>query len=120
MLKNINEKNINEVWHKKYFEICKLRMSETSYKKMIEEINIIIDEKLKSNSKLIVRKIFPKKAWKNTIWEEAYTKACSQDDCYSGQFVGLLVCQELIARGETWYFIKSDVASNMVYFNKCA
>ena len=118
MLKSINEKTIYEVWHSNYFEICKLRMTDTSYKKMIVEINNIIDEKLKNNSKLIVRKIFPRKVWTNTIWEEAYTKACSHDDCYAGQFIGLLVCQELIAREETWYFIKNDVSSNMVYFYK--
>jgi len=118
MLKNINENTINEVWHKNYFEICKLRLSKSSYEIMIEEINKVIDEKLKSNSKLVVRSIFPRNIWRNTIWEEAYTKACSQDDCYSGQFVGLLVCQELILREETWYFIKTDVSSNMVYFTK--
>ena len=107
MLKNINENIIDEVWHKKYFEVCKIRMSESSYEKMIKEINNIIDEKLKNNTNLIVRKIFPRRNWLNSIWEEAYTKACSHDDCYSGQFIGLLVCQELIARDETWYFIKS-------------
>lgn len=118
MLKDIRERSVNEVWHKEYFEICKFRISNLAYEKMLEEINRIIDEKLKTNSKIVVKQIVPKTRWVDTIWDEAYTQACSHDDCYSGQFVGLLMCQELIKRDETWYFVKKNLATNMVYFTK--
>lgn len=117
MLKHINNKIVKEVWHQDYFEICKNRVSSESYNKMIKEINKIIDENKNSNSKIVVKTLIPKKHWLNSTWKEAFTQACAQDDCYAAQFLGLLVCQELILREETWYFTKNDVASNMIYFN---
>lgn len=118
LLKHVNEKIVNEVWHYDYFELCKFRISDNAYKKMIDEINKVIDENLKEKSKIVVKKLVPKRVWINTTWDEAYTKACSHDDCYSAQFIGLLMCQELIKREETWYFLKKDLATNMVYFTK--
>lgn len=119
MLKNIiHDKAINEVWYKEYFEICKSRVSSEAYKNMISEIHKFIDVKLKSNTKIIVKDLLPKKTYLNTTWEEAFTQACAYDDCYADQFVGLLLCQELISRDETWYFIEQKLSFDMVYFRK--
>jgi len=118
MLKNINETSLLEVWYYDYFEICKKRVSLESYNIMLKEVNDFIDDTKKENVNLVVKKIIPKCDWRHSIWNEAYTQACSSDDCYSAQFVGLLVCQELIKRDDTWYFVKRDVASNMIYFNR--
>ena len=118
MLKNINETIVEKVWHHDYFEVCKQRLSPESYIIMIQEINKFIDNTKERNTDLIVKKIIPKRDWRHSIWNEVYTQACSSDDCYSAQLVGLLVLQELIKRDDTWYFVKTDVASNMIYFNR--
>ncbi|MDC0932392.1 hypothetical protein OAR97_00960 [Arcobacteraceae bacterium] len=118
MVRNINETLIEEVWHHDYFEICKKRLSDEAYTHMLEVVHDFIDNTKKIDEKLVVKRIIPKLDWRHSLWNEAYTQACSSDDCYSAQFVGLLVCQELIKRDDTWYFIKRDVASNMVYFNR--
>jgi hypothetical protein len=118
MLKNINETVVKEVWHHDYFEICKKRLTKESYGVMLKVVHDFIDNTKEIKSDLVVKKIIPKRDWRHSIWNEAYTQACSSDDCYSAQFVGLLVIQELIKRDDTWYFIKKDVASNMIYFNR--
>jgi len=118
MLRNINESIVDEVWHHDYFEICKKRISTEAYHKMLKEVHKFIDTTKKLNTNLIVKKIIPKVDWRHSLWNEAYTQACSSDDCYSAQFVGLLVLQELMKREDTWYFIKKDVASNMIYFSR--
>lgn len=118
MLRNINETIVDEVWHHDYFEICKKRLSTEAYTNMLNLVHSFIDNTKEVKEKLVVKKIIPKRDWRHTIWNDAYTQACSSDDCYSAQFVGLLVLQELIKREDTWYFIKRDVASNMIYFNR--
>ena len=47
-----------------------------------------------------------------------YSKACGNDEEYSAKFFGLLLCQALIDRDETWYFIKQDIARGMIYFRE--
>ena len=118
MLKNINETIVDEVWHHDYFEICKNRLSDESYDVMLKEVHSFIDNTKEIDANLVIKKIIPKRDWRHSLWAEVFTQACSCDDCYSAQFIRLLVIQELIKRDDTWYYVKRDVASNMIYFNR--
>ena len=116
MLSSIEDNIVNAVWHKKFFDASKHWLSDDEYQAMIDELNIIIQKSIDDNSDIIVAGFIPGSDWSGTVWDPIYTKACGFDFDYSAQFFGLLVCQVLIDRDETWYFIKQDVARSMIYF----
>lgn len=112
----MNKSLVKEVWDKEYLEILKNRISKESYLKMTNEINAIIDEKQNNHSKIIIENFIPKNYWTNETWNEAFTLACLSDYSYATQFLGLMICQELILRKETWYFKKNTKSLDMIYF----
>ncbi len=116
MLSSIDSKSVMTVWHKKFFDACKSRLSDDEYKVMIDELNRIVQESIDSKKDIVVSSFIPGSDWMNTAWEPIYFKACAHDEEHSAQFFGLLVCQTLMDRGETWYYIKQDIARGMIYF----
>ena len=110
MLSSIEDNIVNTVWHKKFFDASKNWLSDDEYQAMIDELNRIVQNSIDDNSDIIVSSFIPGSDWSGTVWDPIYTKACGFDFDHSAQFFGLLVCQVLIDRKETWYFIKQDVA----------
>ena len=118
MLSSINYDFVNTVWHKAFFDASKSRLSNEEYESMVDELNNIIQKSIDDNSDIVVSSFIPGHDWSNTIWDAIYSKACGCDEEYSAQFFGLLLCQVLIDREETWFFIKQDVARGMIYFRE--
>lgn len=117
MLSSIEGNLIKTVWHKKFFDPAKNRLSDSEYQAMVDELNRIIQEKIDDNSDIVVSSFIPGSNWSGTVWDPIYSKACGFDFDYAAQFFGLLVCQVLINRNETWYFIKQEsTAKGMTYF----
>ena len=116
MLSSIKPNVVNTVWHKKFFDASKHWLSNDEYQAMVDELNRIIQKSIDDNSDIVVSSFIPGSDWSGTVWEPIYTKACGFDFDHAAQFFGLLVCQVLIDREETWYFIKQDVARSMIYF----
>lgn len=116
MLSSIENNIVNTVWYKKFFDASKSWLSDDEYQAMIDELNRVVQEKLDNKDKVVVSSFIPGSDWSNTVWDPIYTKACGFDFDHSAQFFGLLMCQVLIDRDETWYFIKQDVARGMIYF----
>ncbi len=116
MLSSIESNVVNTVWYKKFFDASKSWLSDDEYQAMIDELNRIVQNSIDDNSDIVVSSFIPGSDWSGTVWDPIYTKACGFDFDYSAQFFGLLVCQVLIDREETWYFIKQDVARGMIYF----
>jgi hypothetical protein len=117
MLSSIEKNIINTVWYKKFFDASKQWLSNDEYQAMVDELNRIIQEKLDNKEQVVVAGFIPGSDWSDTVWDPIYTKACASDFDHSAQFFGLLVCQVLIDREETWYFIKQEVAArSMIYF----
>ena len=117
MLSSIEDNIVNTVWHKKFFDASKYWLSDNEYQAMIDELNRVIQGKLDNKEQVVVPSFIPGSDWSDTVWDPIYTKACGFDFDYSAQFFGLLVCQVLIDREETWYFIKQEVAARgMIYF----
>ena len=116
MLSSIENNIVNTVWYKKFFDASKSWLSDDEYQAMIDELNRVIQEKLDNKEQVVVSSFIPGSDWSDTVWDPIYTKACGFDFDHAAQFFGLLVCQVLIDREETWYFIKQDVARGMIYF----
>ncbi len=117
MLSSIEDNIVNTVWHKKFFDACKSRLSDDDYNKMIDELNREVDKSVDSGSDVVIAGFIPGDDWSGTVWEPIYNNACGWDFDHSAQFFGLLVCQVLIDREETWYFIRQEVAAkSMIYF----
>ena len=117
MLSSIEMNPINTVWYKKFFDASKQWLSEGEYQAMMDELNRIVQRSLDDNNKVVVSSFIPGSDWTGTVWEPIYTKACGFDFDHAAQFFGLLVCQALIDRKETWYFIKQEsAAKGMIYF----
>jgi hypothetical protein len=117
MLSSIEKNIINTVWYKKFFDASKQWLSDDEYQAMVDELNRIIQEKLDNKEQVVVSSFIPGSDWSDTVWDPIYTKACGSDFDHAAQFFGLLVCQVLIDREETWYFIKQEVAARgMIYF----
>jgi len=116
MLSSLDENNVKVVWHKKFFDACKSRLSDNEYLIMIKELNRVVQD---TDKEFVVAGFIPGSDWTETVWEPVYTNACGEDDEHSAQFFGLLVCQVLIDRDEKWYFLKqSDFAKSMIYFKE--
>jgi hypothetical protein len=111
-----NDTNLKVVWHKKFFDACKNRLSNDEYQIMIDKLNSIVQNSIDNKSDIVVSSFIPGSDWSDTVWESIYTKACGHDEEHSAQFFGLLVCQVLINRDEKWYFLKQDIARGMIYF----
>ena len=118
MLSSINYDFVNIVWHKQFFDASKSRLSNEEYESMVNELNNIIQKSIDDNSNIVVSSFIPGSDWSNTVWDAIYFKACGCDEEYSALFFGLLLCQVLIDREETWFFIKQDVARGMIYFRE--
>ena len=116
MLNSIEGNKITTVWHKKFFDASKNWLSDDEYETMVDELNRIVQKSIDDGEDIVVSSFIPGSDWSGTVWEPIYTKACGFDFDHSAQFFGLLVCQVLIDRPETWYFIKQDVAKGMIYF----
>ncbi len=117
MLSSIDLNIVKTVWHKKFFDASKSWLSDDEYKAMIDELNRIIQKSIDDNSDIVVSSFIPGSNWSGTVWDPIYTKACGFDFDHSAQFFGLLVCQVLIDREETWYYIKQETAARgMIYF----
>ncbi len=117
MLSSIDMNIVNTVWHKKFFDASKSYLSDDDYQAMIDELNRVVQKSLDDNSDIVVSSFIPGSDWSGTVWDPIYTKACGFDFDYSAQFFGLLVCQVLIDRKETWYFLKQEAtARGMIYF----
>ena len=117
MLSSIENNIVKAVWYKKFFDASKNWLSDDEYQAMINELNRVIQEKLDNKEKVVVSSFIPGSDWSGTVWDPIYTKACGFDFDHSAQFFGLLVCQVLIDREETWYFIKQETAARgMIYF----
>ena len=85
---------------------------------MTDELNKIVQKSIDEKSDIVVSSFIPGSDWSDTVWDAIYSKACGHDEEYSAQFFGLLLCQVLIDREETWFFIKQDVARGMIYFRE--
>ena len=83
---------------------------------MTDELNRIVQKSIDEKSNIVVSSFIPGSNWSDTVWDPIYSKACGYDEEHSAQFFGLIVCQVLIDREETWYFIKQDAARGMIYF----
>ena len=118
MLSSIDMNMVNTVWYKKFFDASKSYLSDDEYQAMIDELNRIVQKSIDDNSDIVVSSFIPGSDWCGTVWDPIYTKACGFDFDYSAQFFGLLVCQVLMDRVETWFFIKQDVARGMIYFRE--
>ena len=118
MLSSINYDFVNTVWYKAFFDASKSRLLDEEYKAMTDELNIIVQKSIDDNSDIVVSSFIPGSDWSNTVWDPIYSKACGYDEEFSAQFFGLLLCQVLIDREETWFFIKQDVARGMIYFRE--
>ncbi len=117
MLSSIELNPVKIVWHKKFFDASKSWLSDDEYQAMTDELNNIVQNSIDDNNGIVVAGFIPGSDWSGTVWEPIYTKACGWDFDHSAQFFGLLVCQVLIDREETWYFIKQEVAArSMIYF----
>lgn len=117
MLSSIESKKVKTVWHKKFFDACKSRLLDEEYQAMIDELHRIIQKSVDKQENVVVSSFIPGSNWSGTVWDPIYNKACTYDEGYSAQFFGLLVCQALIERPETWYFIKQETAAKgMTYF----
>ncbi len=106
------------VWHKKFYDNCTSRLTDTEYVAMTDELNNIVQKNIDDKSEIIVAGFIPGSDWSQTVWDPIYTKACGKDEELSAKFFGLLVCQVLIDRKETWYFLRQDIARSMIYFMK--
>ncbi len=115
MLKSIDSNIVKLVWHKEFFDARKKRLTEKEYQNMIIELNRIVQNSIDNQTDIVVSSFIPGSDWKDTVWEPIYRNACSNEE-QSAQFFGLLVCQVLINRRETWFFIKQDIARGMIYF----
>jgi len=82
---------------------------------MVKELNELIEKKIEKKG-VVVAGFLPGSNWSGTAWEAIYLNGCKYDEECSAKFFGLLVCQVLIDRPETWYFIRQDVAKSMIYF----
>lgn len=120
MLSNISYDFVKTVWHKAFFDASKSRLSDEEYKAMTYELNRIVQKSIDEKSDIVVSSFIPGSNWSDTVWDPIYSKACGHDEEYSAQFFGLLLCQVLIDREETWFFIKQDVARGMIYFREKA
>jgi len=118
MLSSINYDFVNTVWHKDFFDASKSRLSDEEYKAMTDELNTIVQKSIDDKIKIVVSSFIPGSDWSNTVWDAIYSKACGYDEEFSAKFFGLLLCQVLINREETWFFIKQDVARGMIYFRE--
>ena len=118
MLSSIDGNNVKTVWHKKFFDASKSRLSDSEYQAIINELNRIIQKSVDEKTNVVVSSFIPGSDWSGTVWEPIYSKACGYDEECSAKFFGLLACQALIDRKETWYFIKQDVARGMLYFKE--
>jgi len=118
MLSSINYDFVNTVWHKAFFDASKSRLSNEEYKSMVDELNMIVQKSIDEKSDIVVSSFIPGNNWSNTVWDAIYSKACGYDEEFSAKFFGLLLCQVLINREETWFFIKQDVARGMIYFRE--
>jgi len=118
MLSSIDCDFVNIVWHKAFFDASKSRLSNEEYQDMILELNHIVQKSIEDKSDIVVSSFIPGSDWSDTVWDAIYSKACGNDEEYSAQFFGLLLCQVLIDREETWFFIKQDVARGMIYFRE--
>lgn len=117
MLSNIYDNKVKQVWHKKFFDASKAWLSEDEYQAMVDELNRIVQEKVDTQSDIVVSSFIPGSDWSGTVWEPIYTNACKEEYDHAAQFFGLLVCQVLIAREEDWRFIKQEShAKGMIYF----
>ncbi len=116
MLSSIDGTSIKTVWHKKFFDACKSRLSDEEYQNMIDELNTITQDRVDNKVDMVVSSFIPGSDWKDKVWSAIYTKACGYDEEHSAQFFGLLVCQVLIDRDEKWYFLKQDIDRGMIYF----
>ena len=101
MLSSIDGNNVKTVWHKKFFDASKSRLSDSEYQAIIDELNRIIQKSVDEKTNVVVSSFIPGSDWSDTVWEPIYSKACGYDEEYSAQFFGLLVCQALIDRKET-------------------
>jgi len=118
MLSSIDYDFVKTVWHKNFFDASKSRLSNEEYKNMTDELNKIVQKSVDEKSDIVVSSFIPGSDWSDTVWDPIYSKACGYDEEYSAQFFGLLLCQVLIDREETWFFIKQDVARGMIYFRE--
>ena len=116
MLNSIEGNKITTVWYKKFFDASKQWLSDDEYEAMVNELNRIVQKNIDGGEDIVVAGFIPGSDWSGTVWEPIYTKACGFDFEHAAQFFGLLVCQVLIDRKETWYFIKQDIAKSMIYF----
>ena len=117
MLSSIEGKITETVWHKKFFYASKNWLSDSEYQAMVDELNKNIQQSIDDNSDIVVSSFIPGSDWRGTVWDSIYTKACGFDFDHSAQFFGLLMCQVLIDRKETWYYIKQEtMARGMIYF----
>jgi len=118
MLSSIDYDLVKTVWHKPFFDASKSRLTIEEYQMMIDELNKIVQKSIDTKNDIVVAGFIPGSDWSGTVWDPIYSKACGHDEEYSAKFFGLLVCQALIDREETWYFIKQDVARSMIYFKE--
>ncbi len=117
MLSSINGDIVKKVWHKKFFDVSKSWLSEDEYQAMTEELNRIVQKSIDNGEDIVVSSFIPGSDWSGTVWDPIYTKACGFDFDHAAQFFGLLVCQVLMEREETWYYIKQETAARgMIYF----
>lgn len=118
MLSNIDGNLVKTVWHEKFYDACKSRLSDDEFNQIIDELNNIVKSNIENKDGVVVSSFIPGSDWSDTVWDPIYSKACIYDEEHSAQFFGLLVCQVLIDSDDIWYFLKQDIARGMIYFRK--
>lgn len=116
MLSNINGDLVKKVWHKDFFNASKSNLKNDDYQVMIDELNRLVQECIDKGTDVVVSSFIPGSNWSGTVWQPIYNDACRWQEDHSAMFFGLLVCQVLIDREETWYFLKQENAKGMTYF----
>ena len=117
MLSSINDDLVKTVWYKDFFNRAKGDLkNDNDYQIMIDELNRLVQECIDKGSNFVVAGFIPGSDWTGTVWQPIYDDACHGQEDHSAMFFGLLVCQVLIDRKETWYFLKQENVNSMTYF----
>lgn len=108
MLFFIEGDQLKTIWHDKFFNAQKDNLKPGDYVKLVDAMNMIIENSLEANEKILVSSHIPGNEWEGTPWAPIYYDACGRDYDHSAQFFGLLVAQVLMDRSEKWYCIRQE------------
>ncbi len=96
-------KYVNNLPHKKDFDIWRKNLSDDDYMKVIDTLNAIFDENEINTAGWI-----PGSNWDGTVYEPLYV-ACNSNPTQAGMFLGLIIFDLLMQRQDkVWGFGKYE------------